>query len=534
MVRKDAPRYRLKLEKLDFISAVDEPAQSTAKVLLIKRGPAADRVEAFARVAKVDDELGLVFCWAFTSTTADGADHFDLQNDCIDQDFVKAAADFMQGGGAVDEMHDGAQTGRVVFCMPMTPEIAKVYGVATDTVGLMVALKPSTEALAKFKSGEYTGVSIAGLGTRSAVDKAKKATCASCGSFAALDAKKCPSCGNSMAKRAPSTISKAVMLTTDVLGHCHLLDDGGSDDPSPAGYTTNDTMQPTPGVDSYGLYHSHPWSRSNDGTVVIGAALGHTHELLTKDDLDDAIAAVDDTADAIALKRKETAMAMTDAEKSQLTKALALAEMTDAQKSYHATLDESGQSAFRALGRSGRDLEVAKAREADPVVVVLDGVEYRKSAGEQALKLAKLAKSQAESLEKRDSELANERLEKRARTEMSNLAGTVDDHIELLKMIDAHPDAASRERMTAVIRSAQGTASLGLKRLGVNGDSVAKDAHGKFDAVVKRIRAANPQLTEPQAIDKAMDDKEGRAAYLEIEAAKRNPTATGRLAQHGA
>ena len=167
-----AQRYRLKLSRLDFVSPVDTPAQETATVVLLKRG-AAEELDGKARVVKMDDSLGLVFCWAFTSSV-DNAPYFDLQGDAIDEDFVKAAAEFMENGGATDEMHDGNPDGRVLFAMPMTPEIAKAFGVVTKTTGLMVALKPSPEVYAKFKSGEYTGVSIAGLGERQAIKAATK------------------------------------------------------------------------------------------------------------------------------------------------------------------------------------------------------------------------------------------------------------------------------------------------------------------------------------------------------------------------
>jgi hypothetical protein len=153
-------RYKLKLKRLDFISPVDAPAQETAKVVLIKR-----KAEGVANVVKVADELGLVFCWAFTSKS-EGADYYDLHGDNIDEDFVAAAAEFMENGGPTDEMHDGEPDGRVVFAMPMTPEIAKAFGVETQTTGLMIALKPSADVLAKFKSGEYTAVSIQGMGER--------------------------------------------------------------------------------------------------------------------------------------------------------------------------------------------------------------------------------------------------------------------------------------------------------------------------------------------------------------------------------
>ena len=169
-----AQRYKLKLSKLQFCSLVDTPAQPNAKTLLIKRKGAADEITATARFAKLDDELGLAFFWAFTTTNNDGTEHYDLQGDQV-TDFVKAAMDYMaEAGGAVDEMHDGVATeARVVFAMPLTPDIAKAYGLTTKQYGLMIAIKPTTEQLAKLKTGEYNGVSIAGLGERVPVDKAR-------------------------------------------------------------------------------------------------------------------------------------------------------------------------------------------------------------------------------------------------------------------------------------------------------------------------------------------------------------------------
>ncbi len=211
------PRYRLKLNRLDFISAVDQPAQETAKVLLIKRRD----VKGFARVAKVDDELGLVFLWAFTSTNADGSDYYDLQGDSV-TDFVKAAADFMEGARAVDTMHDGKQSGSVVFAMPMTPEIAKAFGVDTKQSGLMVAIKPSPDDLAKFKSGEFTGVSIAGLGTREPLEKRR--------------------------------VRKESVLTSETDGHQHSLD---LDAPSDSWCDSYSTSYQNAEGEQGG--HSHAW-----------------------------------------------------------------------------------------------------------------------------------------------------------------------------------------------------------------------------------------------------------------------------------
>lgn len=280
------PRYRLKLSKLDFVSPVDTPAQESARVLLIKRSDGA--FSAQAKVAKVDEGLGLVFCWAFTSTNPDGTDYHDLQGDAIDADFVKAAADFMRSGGATDEMHDGKRTGQVVFAMPMTPEIAKAYGVETKTTGLMVALAPPPDVLAKFKSGDYTGVSIAGTGVREVVKASDDGKCPDCGATGKAGAKYCAGCGKAMAKRAaaptassrpartasPTAAQKRAVLTNAVDGHQHAVN---LDDPADEwrGSTMSTTYNTSEGA---ATGHSHIWTFDPaTGAITIAEDSGHAH-----------------------------------------------------------------------------------------------------------------------------------------------------------------------------------------------------------------------------------------------------------------
>ena len=170
-------KYKLKLRRLDFISAVDAGAQGPiANVALIKR---ADPMgfDATFKVAKVDDSLGLVFGWAMAGTLDGGETlHVDLQDDAIDvnsDDFLKACAEFMEGGAAADVMHDGEQDGRVVFAMPLIPEINKALGIETETHGLAIAMKPSPETFKRFKSGELAAFSIGGVGERTPLDKSR-------------------------------------------------------------------------------------------------------------------------------------------------------------------------------------------------------------------------------------------------------------------------------------------------------------------------------------------------------------------------
>lgn len=118
------------------------------------------------KIAKVDDDLGLVFGWGIISTE-NGEPYVDLQNEHIPVDqMLKAATDFMLHSRATDEMHDEVAKGVTVHSFPMTNEIAESYGMTTDREGWMIAVDPGEEILAKFRSGEYTGFSIGGVASR--------------------------------------------------------------------------------------------------------------------------------------------------------------------------------------------------------------------------------------------------------------------------------------------------------------------------------------------------------------------------------
>lgn len=137
-------------------------------------------VNTGAEVIKVDESLGLVFGWAIVCTE-NGEPYFDKNLDALGQpspdhipedEMLKASVDFMLSDRVSGDMHkrdaDGApvKDGTVVFMMPMTGDIAKSYGIETDKTGLMIAIKPSPDVLAKFASGEFTGFSIGGNGKR--------------------------------------------------------------------------------------------------------------------------------------------------------------------------------------------------------------------------------------------------------------------------------------------------------------------------------------------------------------------------------
>lgn len=435
-----ANRYRLKLSKLDFVSLVDNPAQPNATTLLIKRdqrvsvGQRADHVEATARYVKASDELGLAFFWAFTSKV-DGADHFDLQGDTVDEDFIKAAMEFMEGGGAVDEMHDYEATkARVVFAMPMTPEIAKAYGIETSTTGLMVAIKCAPEQLAKLKDGTYTGVSIAGLGTREPI----------------------------AAKRAP--VKKQVSLYTDeVEGHQHQIDicEDGSIWCSWA--TAADAENS----------HAHAVSRDESGALIILADSGHTHGLAEGQP---AVVVVPEGAvvvTSVEMRAPTTNRAAAKARAGESTRLAArpnvnpqaenlmikanepdanaekiatlekrnthlerIAKLSGAHKAHYDSLAGDAQEQFLAKNEIERDQAIELAEKADPIEFTLDGVDYRKST--QGYSLAKRLRDEVEKNERIE-------IEKAAKETVGGMPGDDATHAALIKAVRKSGESAEMQ-----------------------------------------------------------------------------------------
>lgn len=600
-----AQRYKLKLSKLQFCSLVDEPAQPNAKTLLIKRKGKADDIAATARLAKVNDELGLAFFWAFTSTNKDGSDHYDLQGDQV-TDFIKAAMEYMtEGQGAVDIMHDGvAGEDRVVFAMPMDPEIGAAYGYVGKQTGLMVVVKPTAENLAKLKSGELNGVSIGGLGTRVPVTAAQKATWSTAtiddlpdSSFLYVEpggkkddqdkttprslrhfpykdangkidldhlrdaASRIPqsslpaSLRDKLQRKAEKLIAaqhddsskrfeKRAMLTTAVAGHVHLLDDGGD---APAGETDYRDM---PGAE-YGGFHSHPWVRSTDGTIVIGESENHTHVALDPDDIDAIVEggdADDDEDDAMPDKRAPrnsppaTAMphGALNTEKSQMDKDKQIADLTAKNaelEKRHGALSKMSAVAFAVFkSLTGADAEAFLAKsDADraPTIEAFeksnaieytadDGTVYRKSDDQRMIALAKRSDEDRRALK-------DEQLAKRS-AEVFGKA--TDAGKDVLRAIDG---IADEKRRTAALALVKGGAEA-MDRLmkasdhklrdgfelpengagnGTDGGAAVETAADKLRKSVEKFQTDNKLPTYQVALAKALEvNTEIRDLYL--------------------
>lgn len=121
------------------------------------------RIDLPSEVCKVHEGLGLVFGWALVSK-ANGQDYWDLHGHNIVEDGVVAdMLDFVEKGAIAKVMHEGDASGSIPFIFPFTTDIAKSLDLPTDKTGVLIAMKPTPEVLAKYKSGEYKGFSIGAI-----------------------------------------------------------------------------------------------------------------------------------------------------------------------------------------------------------------------------------------------------------------------------------------------------------------------------------------------------------------------------------
>lgn len=519
--------YKLKLTSLKYVSSVDVPAQETAIARLLKRGTGI-KIATTARVAKLSDELGLVFGWALT-TKANGEDYFDLQGDAIQEtDLIKVAAEWMSSGGAADTMHDREQDGRAVFCMPMTTEVAKaVYGDKIGgelgTYGLLVAIKPSPEDFAKFKSGELTGFSIDGMGERTA------------------------------AKTQTRKSDDKRYLTDEQLGHQHEAFSYDGQEPWMSDATAEGAQGP----------HRHIVVRQPDGSLAVLADSGHTHTLteqpkviVVSDDtavVSEAVAArapqespqakkspnvnlvnkdttMDPTKELADLKDLKTKLEAKIAElEASLADATVQAGLTDADKAHLATLTGAEAKRFVALEKSAREAEVAKAKEADAVVVEFNGQQYRKSAGPAVIELAKAAKAQADMLAKQAEEIEKADIRKRSIEDLGGAPGTDETHDYIERSIaKGGGDATMIANARATLKGLRATSTIGKSAAGFGGAVEANDGpEGEFAAMVAK-HAADNKCDERTARLAIVKTDKGRELYGEIEDLRKSKSLGGR------
>lgn len=330
-------------------------------------------------------------------------------------------------------------------------------------------------------------------------------------------------------------MEKRIALTSMAAGHAHMIVgiSGSSGELAElrAGFTSATS---TDG-------HRHSWIMDDAGNIIIADEEGHTHgigALVTKSDLEamenvlpkeGTLAGLLDpgqepagTADKLGtsedIMTKQDDKAVEDkaveleAMKKRAERAEKVAELNDAEKTYMKGLGKEDQDGFLALDADDRGKELAKADEDDSVVFKDNGVEYRKSDDPRLVNLAKQAKAEREKNELLAKAAKDGELQKLA-AELQYLPGETKDKIVLLKGIDL----LSREDRETALESLRAQNKLMEKHYVSLGTRKAPGAGGDpeddLDTMAKAINEKDPNLTEAQAMVKAMETPEGQALY---------------------
>jgi hypothetical protein len=317
----------------------------------------------------------------------------------------------------------------------------------------------------------------------------------------------------------PVAVNKKSLLTSSVVGHAHLM--CGVDD-AMAGTTSSERLYVEGQTgDSYGTYHSHPWVKNADGSIVLGESMGHSHEALTDGATDVAKSGA----------RNSTPGATTPTVKAHKEPtAMNPVVLTEGQFAHYQKLSGKDAETFLAKSHADREVDLQKAREADPVVhKTLDGTEIRKSAGELAVKFAKQADEQATRLAAQETEVAKAKAERetevlkaRAKEHIGHLAGTDEAKIDALRALETITDKARRDAAFEVLKSGDAFAKQAgvAKGVGGQGDPTPGDPEAEWNAEVKKFAEAKGIKDEYLAVEKFLGTKEGLVAKRKYDSSR--------------
>lgn len=307
------------------------------------------------------------------------------------------------------------------------------------------------------------------------------------------------------------TTAKRLRLLSDEDGHTHLIDD--SED---GGMTSYEHSQ---GED---MGHSHPWVRNDDGSVSIGMSDGHSHQVIQKSageagsegqpPKDNNMTNKNSAAGEQAVTQEEL-----DATKRELSLAKAYGALTDAEKAHAATLSEGDErNAFIGKSDTERAEIVSKATAADPVVYTcVDGTELRKSAGDLVIRLAKQADEATRELAAEKAARSNDRLAKRASTELGNLPGDEVAKVALLRAVEGISDGDVRKAAREILTAANERGKPAFESLGTAAKSAdVATAEAKLDELANK-RATENGVGFEKALAEVLATPEGRALYAQ-------------------
>lgn len=276
-------------------------------------------------------------------------------------------------------------------------------------------------------------------------------------------------------------------MLSDVKGHSHLIDLNG-----PAGTSTYSQM---PGED---FAHAHPWITSTSGTITVGAANGHSHDVVMLKLALNTPANSGGEKEVLKMTPEEKLALETQIAKlnSDLALAKSIGELNDAQRAHYAGLDEAGKTEFLKASSAERNTAIEKAAGSNPVVYTnLDGMEFRKNDDPRLVGMAKSNDADRRARLDLESKLEKQTFEKRANDELPNVPGTADTKVALLKAVEGIKDSVARAGALAILKAGNDALSDAFKKAGSkNAPATANDPDAELDRLAKAHVAANPTV----------------------------------------
>lgn len=202
--------------------------------------------------------------------------------------------------------------------------------------------------------------------------------------------------------------------------------------------------------------------------------------------------------------------------------------LTEAQHAHYAKLAGDEATAFLSKSHTDRDVEIAKAIEADPVVFkgTRTGVEVRKSHGDLARKLAEqnetnaevLAK-QAESIAKRDEIIEKAEIAKAAVDLFGGLAGDDETHQLFVRALrKSGADAGALEKAYTAAKAWKALAKAAGTNIGTTEDA-PDSPQAAFDAGVTKFAKDRGMKNVLDAYEPFLKTDEGKALKRALDAA---------------
>ena len=192
----------------------------------------------------------------------------------------------------------------------------------------------------------------------------------------------------------------------------------------------------------------------------------------------------------------------------QLTVAKAIAEMNEAERTHYRTLDDVAKSAYILMSTDERAAEIKKLEDADPVVyTATDGTEYRKSAGEALIAMAKGRDEDRKKIDELAKSNDDARLEKLADTEYQYLPGTTDTRVAIIKAAEAITDPEQRQAALDALKAQNAQMFKAFEEFGTSEAlkeaATGNEAHQQLEKHAEDLRKADPSLSEADAYEKA-------------------------------